>query len=470
LAVGTLAEWEPSAGKAVSWQPSAATLAKAAEAPVSDVPVSYMQGQHIRGYYDQKASGLDYSRLMIVSCDAPGRCDIRAMSYVINAHLRRHDTYRSRFSYSGDGPIVRRTMADADGIEFVPTRHGELTLEQARELVVSTPDPLQWDCFRFGIIQGADHFTFFSIVDHLHCDPTIISGLFTEVIMNYRALVRGAALVALPPPASHDDFCLREKRHLAALSVESPDVRRWIDFADQNGGTLPDFPLPLGDLSVSTGGDLVVERLMDKEQTAVFESRCTEAGARVSGGLFACAALAQYELTGATTYYGLAPIDKRRSLAEFSTMGWFTGVVPFTVSVNPSSFEETAHAAQVSFDSNLDLANVSFNDVLKLAPRLRPWGPNCTMVNYMDAGLPPFSATVTSEMKDANVRIYCDSRDPAHLYISVIRLFDELSIWVNFQNNSIARDSVLRYLNAMKSVFGRVTGGRHAGPPVHIPG
>ena len=113
---------------------------------------------------------------------------------------------------------------------------------------------------------------------------------------------------------------------------------------------------------------------MDQEQTAEFESLCVAAGARVSGGLFACAALAQYELTGATTYYGLAPIDKRRSLAEFSTMGWFTGVVPFTVPVNPTSFVETARAAQASFDSNLDLANVSFNEVLKLAPWLRAMG------------------------------------------------------------------------------------------------
>jgi mycolipenoyl-CoA---2-(long-chain-fatty acyl)-trehalose mycolipenoyltransferase / long-chain-acyl-CoA---trehalose acyltransferase len=86
------------------------------------------------------------------------------------------------------------------------------------------------------------------------------------------------------------------------------------------------------------------------------------------------------------------------------------------------------------------------------------------MVNYMDAGLPPFSATVTSHMKDANARIYCDPRDPAHLYISVIRLFDEVSIWVNFQNNPIARDSVTRYLSAVKSVFRRVADARHAGP------
>ena len=71
-------------------------------------------------------------------------------------------------------------------------------------------------------------------------------------------------------------------------------------------------------------------------------------------------------------------------------------------------------------------------------------------------------------MKDANARIYCDPRDPAHLYISVIRLFDEVSIWVNFQNNPIARDSVTRYLSAMKSVLRRVVDWTCAA--VQIPG
>jgi hypothetical protein len=334
--------------------------------------------------------------------------------------------------------------------------------------VLSTPDPLQWDCFRFGIIQRDDHFTIFAIVDHLHCDPTIIAGLYTEIVMNYRLLVAGRALVQGTPPASHDDFCIREQQHVASLSLDSAEVRKWIEFAEHNGGTLPDFPLPLGDLSQATGGDVVVDRLMDQQQTAEFESRCIAAGARVSGGLFACIALAQHELTGATTYYGLAPTDKRRSLAEFSTMGWFTGVVPFTVPVNPTSFEETARAAQASFDSNMDLANVSFNEILKLAPWLRAWGPNCTMVNYMDAGLPPFSATVTSHMKDANVSIYCDPRDPAHLYFSVIRLFDEVSMWVNLPRNAIAKDSVIRYVSAMKSVLNRAADGRYTGAAVQV--
>ena len=462
LFVGTVYDWAPGPGKIVSWQASPTSLEIARQAPISDVPLSAMQEAHLRGFSRYAARGFDYARLVIGSGDEPGRCDVRAMGYVINSHLRRHKTYHSWFEYEGAERIVRHTIGDPSDIEFLPTRHDEMTPSEWHQFVLSTPDPMQWDCFRFGIIQRADHFTFFSIVDHLHCDPTIISGLYTEVVMNYRALVRGRPLVQLPPAASHDDFCVREKQQLSALTLESPEVRKWIDFAENNGGTLPDFPLPLGDLSKPTGGDLVVERLMDHQQTARFESLCVAAGARFSGGLFACIAFAQYELTGATTYYGLAPIDKRRSLAEFSTMGWFTGVVPFTVPVNPRSFAETARAAQASFDSNLDLANVSFNDVLKLAPWLREWGPNCTMVNYMDAALPPFSATVTAHIKDGNARIYCDPRDPAHLYFSVIRLFDEVTMWVNLPNNPTARQSVTRYLSAIKSALAWVVDERHS--------
>ncbi len=46
---------------------------------------------------------------MIVGCSMAGRCDIRAMTYVINAHLRRHDTYRSWFEYTDADQIVRHT-------------------------------------------------------------------------------------------------------------------------------------------------------------------------------------------------------------------------------------------------------------------------------------------------------------------------------------------------------------------------
>jgi 2-O-sulfo trehalose long-chain-acyltransferase len=209
LFVGTVYDWAPEPGRIVSWQASPASLEKARQAPISDVPLSAMQEGHLRGFSRYSARGLDYARLVIGSGDEPGRCDVRAMSYVINSHLRRHKTYHSWFEYDDAERIVRHTIGDPADIEFLPVRHDDMTPTEWHQFVLSTPDPVQWDCFKFGIIQRADHFTFFSIVDHLHCDPTIISGLYTEIVMNYRTLVTGAALVQSPLPASHDDFCVR---------------------------------------------------------------------------------------------------------------------------------------------------------------------------------------------------------------------------------------------------------------------
>ena len=309
LITGRVQSWESGSGSVVSWHASTASRAKALQAPVSPVPIGYMQAAHLRGFCEYAERGLDYARVVMGSWEVPGRCDIRTMSYVINTHLRRHETYRSWFEYKDPRNIVRRTIANPRDIEFVPTKHGALSPAEWQELLLSTPDPLHWDCFIFGIIQYDDHFAFFVSIDHLHTDPALVTGLYAEIIAMYRALVAGAAPPPLPSPGSHDDFCVRERQYTANLSVESPQVRKWIEFAEKNGGTLPDFPLPLGDLSIPCDGDMIVEKFMDPEQTEKFEVRCAEAGVRFSGGLFACVALAHYELTGADTYYGLTPVD-----------------------------------------------------------------------------------------------------------------------------------------------------------------
>ena len=448
-------------GSAVSWQPSTAALAKASQAPVSDVPVSYMQAQHIRGYHAQKSRGLDYSRLMIVSCDAPGRCDIRAMSYVINAHLRRHDTYRSWFGLSEDGAIVRRTIENPLDIEFVPTRHGKLTLPQARELVVSTPDPLQWDCFRFGIIQGADHFTFYASIDHVHVDATIVGVTLTEFYLMYSALVGGDKPLALPEAGSYDEFCRRQQRYTCGLTVESPQVRAWTEFAEHNSGSMPDFPLPLGDPTVPCDADIVTVTMMDAQQSARFESACTAAGARFIGGVLACSALAEHEMTGRPTYYGLTPSDTRRTPADALTQGWFTGLIPVSIPIAGSGFADAARTAQVSFDSGMGLAEVPYHRVVELVTTLREPRPNFPVVNFLDAGSPPLSVLLTAELDDLNIGVYSDGRYSYQLCIYVIRGEKETAVTVMFPDNPVARESVARYLAVLKSVFERVVDSGH---------
>lgn len=55
--VGTIDDWIVGAGSVVSWHPSAASLEKARQAPVSAVPASYMQAQHLRGFCEFGARG-----------------------------------------------------------------------------------------------------------------------------------------------------------------------------------------------------------------------------------------------------------------------------------------------------------------------------------------------------------------------------------------------------------------------------
>ena len=424
---------------------------------MSPVPPSYIQERHLRSFSQQAARGLDHSRLLVASSEVYGRCDIRAMTYVINAHLRRHDTYRSWFERQDADHIVRHTIADPADIEFVPTEHGEKAAAEVRDHILATPDSLQWDCFSFGIIQRPDSFTFYASIDHLHVDGQFVGVGLMEFQTMYAALIMGEPPVAMSQAGSYDDYCVRQREYTSALTVDSPEVRRWIEFAEDNDGTFPKFPLPLGDRSVPYGGDLLSVTLLDEKQTERFESACVAAGSRFIGGMFACVALALYELTGAEAYAGTTPKDTRSNQAELTTQGWFTGMIPVTFPVVATSFGDTARAAQTSFDVGTDLAQVPFERVVELMPSLSRPRPLFSQINFFDAQAGPLSM-LSKMFEGLNMGAYSDGRVTYPLSTLVGR-FDETTVSVLFPNNPVARESITQYLAALKSVCVRVADG-----------
>lgn len=457
LDVSTVKEWAPAPGTLFSWHPSSAARTKALEAPASPVPPSYVQARHLRSLREQAARGLDHSRLLIASVEVPGRCDLRAMTYVINTHLRRHDTYRSWFEYFDADHIVRHTIDDPADVELVLTEHGELTSAQLRDHIVATPDSLQWDCFRFGVIQRPDRFTFYASIDHLHADGQFVAMGLMEFQTMYAELIGGNPPVELPPAGSYADYCARQREYTSALTVDSAEIRAWTDFAELNDGTFPAFPLPLGDQSVPCAGDLLGVTLLDEDQTHRFEAACVGAGARFVGGMFACLALAIHELTGAETYFGITPKDTRSTQADFTTQGWFTGQIPITVSVAGLSFNDIARNAQASFDSGADLARVPFERAVELAPSLRRPPPLFNLVNFFDAQASPLSM-MTKLFEGLTVGAHSDGRVTYPLSTMVGR-FDETAASVLFPDHPVARNSVTRYLGALKSVCVRIADG-----------
>lgn len=451
--VGPIHDWVPGAGSVLSWQASPASLEKARQAPISEVPASYQQAQHLRRFSHNAARGVDMSRLLTAGWDIPGRCDIRVMTHVINTHLRRHDAYHSWFECQDSGRIVRRTIKEPAAIKFAPIKHGEMTSAQMRRLALDTPNPWCWDSFRFIVIQREDHFTLCLCVDHLHIDAMFVGVGFMEIHLMYAALVAGRAPLPLPAAGSYDDYCLRQDQRLSALTLQSPQVRTWVDFFEKNNKTLPEFPLPLGDKPVPC--DMLSVQLLDEEHTDRFESACLAAGARFSGGVFACAALVEHELTGKDTYYGIIPVDTRSTQAELMTTGWFVGFVPLTVPI-AASFAETARAAQASFDAGKDLAHIPVERIVEMAPWLTMPQRGAPLLFFLDAGVPPLSALVNSHLQGVNARLHHDGRIPSQVAIRVNRLDNQTQMIVLFQNNPTARESVTRYLAAMKSAFTRI--------------
>ena len=148
------------------------------------------------------------------------------------------------------------------------------------------------------------------------------------------------------------------------------------------------------------------------------------------------------------------------------TTGWFTGLVPITVPVTAASFGDTARAAQASFDSRTNLAHVPFDRVVELAPPelgLRRPQPGNLVLSYLDASVAPLSAVARSQLGGLNFRGYHEGRVSHQVSVWVNRFEKETTVTVLFPNNPVARESVARYLAAMKSMYVRVADDRHSG-------
>lgn len=465
ITIGSLDDWTLTPGAVTSWHPTDAAQQKVRQAPASSVPVSYMQGQHLRNYCERAAAGLNFSRQIIATCEIAGQCDIAAMDHAVNAYLRRHDTFRSWFEHTGGGEFIRHTISDPADIAFAPIEHGNMTVDEIRDHVVAIPNPLEWGCFTFGIVQCESHFTFFAAMDHVHGDATLIGTTMLEANGMYAAVSGGGEPLALPDAGSFDDFCSRERQYTSTLTLDSPQVRAWVDFAENNNDGFPEFPLPLGNPLESSASGMASELLMDAAQTERFESACTAAGARFVGGLFACLALVEHEFTGALTYYGLTPRDSRSGADNFMTQGWFTGLIPITVPIAAASFSDAAWAAQASFDSGLDMAKVPYYRVLELAPQLRWPQPNFLVSNFFHGGAAPLNAVLAAaDMGLANnIGIYSDGRYSYQLTMYIFRYGEGVAMAIMHPDNPVAQKSVARYMAAMRSVCMRVADSGHWG-------
>lgn len=465
VAIGSINGWQPGRGPVTTWSASPASRDIMARAEKDPLPASFQQADHLRTAYRAKQAGRDVPRLIMSSWDIDGWCDIAAMTEAINTHIRRHDTYHSAFDVAFDVTedvngitVTRRTVEDPELIEFVPTALGFMEVDEIRAVArTATPGTLEWDCFTFGVIQKDDHFTFYANIDHLHTDGMSAGLIYRDIHLTYQALTHDIPS-PLPAAAVYRDFAARQNMHAASMTRYSRPVRDWAEFAREADGEWPTFPLGLGNTPANTpanttantlGGVLTVE-LLNAEETEAFAAACRAAGARFSGGVMACAALADNHFTGRETYRTYTPSDTRSGEAQAQSAGWYASLFPVSVPVHTDDFGRTARAAQKSFDSNKHMSSIPRSTALDLFPAEEldvtpPSGPSM-MVSLMDF----------RGMEDADASrlgIYLDNLSHGDINTWVIRHPDHTSVTVSFPDTQEARHSVHHYIGVLRSAF-----------------
>ena len=454
VAIGSISgNWTPGQGIVTEWTASPSSRELAAAAPIDPLPPTFQQANHLRTAHRARALRRESARLILTSWHIAGWCDIAAMTEAINAHLRRHDTYHSAFDIMDSGDVIRRTIADPERIEFEPAVLGFMEQDAIREHVLSTtPDTLEWDCFTFGVIQAEHYFTFYSNIDHLHTDGTSSLVIFGDVNRDYQALALGSD-EADAEPAAYRDFTEHQHDGVDTLTRDSPPVKDWVDFAADADGEWPSFPLELGTTDDGTGRAFTAE-LLNAAQTEAFDTACRQAGARFSGGVLACAALADHDFTGADTVHIFGPLDTRTK-DQATSVGWYASLFPISIEVAASDFGGIARSAQKSFDANKHLSAVPFDRVRDLvAPEeLGAAGSDQPMMVSL------FDFRNMDPVVSDNLGMFIDDLNTGAINIWVTRNRDSTTVTVSFPDTFDSRRSIHNYIAALRDAFISVAGG-----------
>lgn len=446
VAIGSIRSWQPGDGPVTTWTASPASRAAMARAGHDPVPPSFQQAQHLRTAQSAKDLGREVPRLIMASWNVDGLCDVAAMTQAINLHIRRHDTYHSAFDVREDG-ITRRTIDDPQRIEFIPTSLGFMAADDIHEHVLgATPSTLEWDCFTFGVIQKADHFTFYANVDHLHTDGSSAVAVYNDISQSYEAFALGLHPV-LPGTAGYREFSAKQNLQVDSMTAESRAIKDWAYFAADAEDNWPSFPLPLGNTS-GAGGVVTVE-LLDAAETEAFDDACQAAGARFSGGVMACAAMADHALTGADVFHGFTPSVCRSGETQAVSAGWYASIFPFSVEIADRDFGLMARATQKSLDANKHLAAVPFKRAVDLVPD--QFGEASSsgvtmMVSPMD-----FRKVAGAESNGFG--IYIDMLSHGGINMWVTRNPDQTIVTVSYPDTDEAQKSVDQYLGVLRAAF-----------------
>ncbi len=291
---------------------------RVAELSGPELPVSFDQGRHVGGG-DRSGSWMS-----IAFRAAPG-LDADDLAAAWHAVIARHGTLRTVFTADGDHLRLHGIEVTGGDWEEHPGAPGALTRDVARSVFDATCRPFARPSYRLLMVEpdeGADDQRPAVMVgsDHAHVDMWSLLALVRDLVVCLEDVHDGRAPGAGLPAA--DAFA----EHTALLAQRPPApaavTARWAEILDAEGGRMPVFPLPLGDLTQLRPAAVAVRDVLDAPEMEAFTAHAKHLGVGAAALAMSCLAAVTRELAGAPLR-AVFPVHSRYEQRWQDSVGWF---------------------------------------------------------------------------------------------------------------------------------------------------
>ncbi|NTG18546.1 hypothetical protein G6L05_32875 [Agrobacterium rhizogenes] len=352
---------------------------------------SYVQEAHITYALEAAGEGPLPPSWLGCSFDLPAELDVDAFAEALRCWTDRHEILRSQLTLSTPDGRLRRMTLPAGAVSIGSSAEGDFTDGRAlerylEELFHREAGPLGWPGYICATISHPEATTVCLAADHTLTDGYSIFLTPYEIQTLYAVALTAQDGAAPPPPlpptASYLDFAEAERTAADVLTPDHETIVRWRQFLTEAGGHLPEFPVPVGDVSgrpaAQPGG---YAQLLDAPAAHAFDRACRAAGGDTFSGLLACLAKIGHEITGSGEFRTMVAFHTRTPPWR-SSIGWYVGMAPLAFPLSATdSLAEAVRSAASGLDGIKDLARIPIPRVEEVLgqPLHDPF-----MVSYMD--------------------------------------------------------------------------------------
>ena len=357
--------------------------ARATERNGRPLPISFDQRRHVD-------IGSRPGSWMAVAFRIPLGTTLDELATAWLAVIERHGTLRSAFSREGAaedgaGALALHEIEIAGG-EWLqhPVGDDELTRDVLRGVLDAACSPFERPSHRVCVVfpDAPDPLdprpTAVIGSDHAHVDMWSLLVIVRDLIANLEGR-SGADRSAAASFAEHSEL-------LERMPPAPVDVRqRWSDILAVEGGAMPAFPLPLGDVSAPRREVVEVRDVLSSDESRAFDARAASRGVRMTALALSVLAETTKHMSG-SPLRAVFPVHSRNEPRWHDSVGWF--ITNAVIQIGDADPTASARAVKDA------LALGSY----PLAPIFAPYGgmpagPGMFAISWLDTRrLPPVEA------------------------------------------------------------------------------